>query len=41
MPPEIEIRFGKTRQSGPEHYFRVQISRDGGQREPAAGARPS
>lgn len=30
MPPDIQTRFGKTRQSGPEHYFRVQISLDGG-----------
>jgi len=26
-----EIRFGKTRRSGPEHYFRVQVRTDGEQ----------
>ena len=30
MPANIKTRFGKTRQSGPEHYFRVQVSLDGG-----------
>ena len=30
MPSNIKTRFGKTRQSGPEHYFRVQVSLDGG-----------
>ncbi|MDE2872854.1 MAG: AAA family ATPase [Gemmatimonadota bacterium] len=27
----MKVRFGKTRQSGPEHFFRAQGSRDGGQ----------
>ena len=31
MPSDIQTRFGSTRQSGPEHYFRVQVSLDGGQ----------
>ena len=31
MPSNVKIRFGSTRQSGPEHYFRVQVSWDGGQ----------
>lgn len=31
MPSNIKIRFGNTRQSGPAHYFRVQVSWDGGQ----------
>ena len=30
MPSDIRTRFGKTRQSGPEHYFRAQVSLDGG-----------
>ena len=30
MSPEIKIRFGKTR-GAPVHYFRVQVSWDGGQ----------
>lgn len=29
MSSAIEIRFGSARQSGPEHYFRVQVSLDG------------
>ena len=29
MPSDIHIRFGKTR-GAPEHYFRVQVSLDGG-----------
>jgi len=29
MPSDIHIRFGKTR-GAPEHYFRVQVSMDGG-----------
>ena len=29
MPSDIKIRFGKTR-GAPEHYFRVQVSLDGG-----------
>ena len=32
MPPNVKIRSGKTRQSGPEHYFRVQVRWDGQQR---------
>ena len=31
MPSNVKIRFGSTRQSDPEHYFRVQVSWDGGQ----------
>ena len=31
MPARPKIRLGSTRQSGPEHYFRVQVSWDGGQ----------
>ena len=32
MRSDIKPRFGKTRQSGSKHYFRVQVSLDGGQR---------
>ena len=31
MPSNIKIRFGRARQRGPERYFRVQVSWDGGQ----------
>lgn len=28
--PDIEIRYGSVRHNGPEHYFRVRVSFDGG-----------
>ncbi len=31
MPSNIKIRFGRARQRGPERYFRVQVSWDGGE----------